>query len=223
MTTAYNTGPSPITPEQRIVLMDDVAWEAFITDCCEQLLQENKYVQVKTLGGAGDKGRDVACYTVFPPKVDTWDLFQAKAYKDPLSFSNMLADFARFLFYVFNGDYPVPSNYYICGSRDVGTALHDLLGRPDNLRKRILSDWKAKNGNFSSFKQSLTPALESFITTFDFKIIKEMKVSELLTIHSRNAKHWEVFELLPPVVPQLSVPETPATEEQVYVTEILKA
>lgn len=203
--------------------MTDVAWESFIADCCEQLRHENKYAQIKLLGGAGDKGRDIACYTVFPPKPNTWDLFQAKAYKDPLSFSNMLADFAKFLFYVFNDDYPVPSNYYICGSKDVGTALHDLLGKPDKLRNKILSDWKAKNGNFSSFKQPLTPALETFIETFDFNIIREMKVSELLTIHSRSAKHWEVFELLPPVVPQLPIPESPAIEEQVYVSEILKA
>lgn len=223
MPTAYHHGPAPITPEQRIVLMTDVAWEAFIADCCEQLRQENKYIQVKQLGGAGDKGRDIACYRVFPSKPNTWDLFQAKAYKDPLTPTNMMSDFAKFLFYVFNGDYPIPRNYYICGTRDVGTSLHDLLGNPDKFRKKVLTEWKAKSGIFTSFKQPLTPTLESFITTFDFKIIKEMKVSELLTIHSRSAKHWAVFELLPPVVPQLPIPGSPATEEQVYVSEVLKA
>jgi len=223
MPTAYHPGPTPITPEQRIVLMNDDQWEGFITDCCEQLKHEKKYVQIKRLGGAGDKGRDIACYTVFPPKPGTWDLFQAKAYKDPLKPTSMMSDFAKFLFYIFNDDYPIPRNYYISGTKDVGTTLHDLLGNPDKFRNRVLTDWKAKSGNFGSFKQPLTSSLEKFISNFDFKIIKEMKVSELLTIHSRSAKHWAVFELLPPVIPQLPIPENPATEEQVYVSEVLKA
>lgn len=223
MSTAYHPGPDPITPEQRIILMDDDAWESFITNCCEQLRHENKYSQIKRLGGAGDKGRDVACYTVFPPEPNTWDLFQAKAYKDPLNPTNMLADFAKFLFYVFNGDYPIPSNYYISGTQDVGTTLHDLLGNPDKFRTRILTDWKTKAGNFGSFKQPLTPALETFISTFDFKIIKEMKVSELLSIHARSPNHWAVFGVLPPVVPAVPVPTVPESDEQVYVSEILRA
>jgi hypothetical protein len=129
----------------------------------------------------------------------------------------------EFLFYVFNGDYPNPSNYYISGTQDVGTTLHDLLGKPEKFRDKILIDWKTKKGDFGSFKQPLTTALEAFILTFDFTVIKEMKVSELLLIHARSTKHWNVFGILPPVVPAVPVPEVPVTDEQVYVSELLKA
>lgn len=223
MNKTYHPGPSPITPEQRIILMDDTQWEAFITECCEQLLQENKYVIVKRLGGPGDKGRDVASYTVFPPTPKTWDMFQAKAYKDPLSPTNILADLAKFFYYVFSGEYPVPRNYFICGTKNVGTSLFTLLEKPDKLKEHVLENWKKKKGDFGTFKQPLTPELEKFIDAFDFSIIKEKKVSELLIIHSRSAKHWSTFGVLPAVVPSVAMPATPAKEEQVYVTEILRA
>lgn len=220
---AHHPGPSPITPEQRIILMTDDKWEEFITDCCEQLFAEKRYIQVKRLGGPGDKGRDIACYLVFPPVAGKWDLFQAKAYKNPLSPTDLLPDLSKFLFHVFNKEYPVPRYYYISGTKDVGTSLFTLLEKPHKLRERVLSNWKEKAGNFGSFKQTLTPALESFISTFDFTIIKEMKVSQLLAIHSRSTKHWAAFGILPSDVPIVDMPDSPAKEEQVFVTEILKA
>lgn len=219
----HHPGPSPITPEQRIVLMNDDEWESFITECCEQLLGEKEYVLVKRLGGPGDKGRDIACYLVFPPVADKWDLYQAKAYKNPLTPNELVPDFAKFLYNVFIGTYPRPRYYYISGTKDVGTSLFMLLEKPIELRDRVLTTWKDKSGNFGTFKQPLTAGLEAFITSFDFSIIKEMKVSQLLKIHSRTSKHWSKFGALPLDVSEVPVPDTPAKEEQVYLTEILRA
>jgi len=219
----HHPGPSPVTPEQRIVLMNADQWEDFILGCCEQLRIEGEYVQVKKMGGTGDKGRDIAGYIKFPPAVGEWDMYQAKAYQSPLNPSDLLADFAKFIFNVYDNTYSMPRHYYVCGTKDVGTTLFTMLEYPQKLREWLLERWKSKDGNFVTFKQKLTPELESFITIFDFTVIKEMKVSSLLTIHSRSSKHWSTFGVLPPVVKEVPMPETPANEEQVYVTEILRA
>jgi hypothetical protein len=124
---------------------------------------------------------------------------------------------------VFAGEYSKPRAYYISGTKNVGTQLFTLLENPDKLKERVLSDWKKKEGDFGAFKQPLTLDLEKFINAFDFSIIKEKKVSQFLTIHSRNPKHWSSFGVLPSDVPLVEVPAKPATEEQVYVTEILRA
>ena len=223
MKKTYHPGPAPVTSEQRIILMNDKQWEGFLADCCDQLLKETQYVNVKPLGGPGDKGRDIACYTVFPSKAKTWDMYQAKAYKDPITPANILPDLAKLLYYVFNGDYSAPRSYFICGTKNVGTSLFDLLKKPEKLKEYVIENWKKKKGDLGSFKQPLTPDLEKFINGFDFAIVKEKKVSELLTIHSRSAKHWSTFGGLPAVVPEVAMPVTPAKEEQSYVTEILKA
>ena len=220
---SHHPGPQPVTPEQRIVLMNADQWEDFILACCEQLRVEKKYIQVKRLGGAGDKGRDIASYVKFPPGAGEWDMYQAKAYQNSLNPSDLLADFAKFIFNVYGKTYTMPRHYYICGTKDVGTSLFTLLEHTDKLRDWILEKWMEKKGNFVTFKQPLTPALEAFIKAFNFKVIKEMKVSSLLVIHSRSSKHWQTFGVLPLVVAEVPVPGTPAKEEQSYVTEILKA
>ncbi len=220
---SHHPGPSPITPEQRIFLMNSDQWEEFILECCEQLRIENKYSQVKKLGGTGDKGRDIAAYLDFPPKADEWDMYQAKAYQSPLAPSDLLADLAKLIFNVFNNTYTMPRNYYICGTKDVGTTLFTMLEHPEKLRGWILEKWKEKDGNFITFKQKLTPQLEAFTKTFEVKIIKEMKVSSLLSIHSRSSTHWRQFGVFPLVVDELPMPDKPTKEEQVYVAEILRA
>lgn len=73
---AYHPGPVEPTPQQRLLLMDDVQWESFIERCARQLEKEGQYAQVLKLGGANDKGRDICGYTVHPPASDTWDLYQ---------------------------------------------------------------------------------------------------------------------------------------------------
>ena len=53
---AYHPGPVEPTPQQRLLLMDDVQWESFIERCARQLEKEGQYAQVLKLGGANDKG-----------------------------------------------------------------------------------------------------------------------------------------------------------------------
>lgn len=223
MNTTFHPGPPPITPEQRVVLMSDDAWESFITGCCEQLRTEGTYTQVKHLGSTGDKGRDVAGYLQFPPVDGMWDLYQAKAYANALSPSNLLPDLAKFIFNVYNRTYTLPRYYIISGKKDVGTKLYTMLEKPDSLRQWLLEQWKEKGGDFGSFKQDLTPQLENFINDFDYKIIKEIKVYDLLTIHSRSPKHWSEFGILPQRGPDPAVPPTPTADEQTYIHEILLA
>ena len=52
--------------------MKDDSWESFIEESVRQLGKENNYYQVLRLGGAGDKGRDVASYTLKEPAAGTW-------------------------------------------------------------------------------------------------------------------------------------------------------
>lgn len=223
MTQSFHPGPPPVTPEQRVVLMSDDEWETFITDCCEQLRQENIYIQVKRLGGPGDKGRDVAGYLQFPPVAGRWDLYQAKAYATALAPGDLLPDLAKFIFNIYSGTYPLPRTYYICGKRDVGTKLFTMLEKPDELCDWLLEQWNDRAGDFGSFKQPLTTTLDAFIKSFDFQVIKEIKVADLLAIHARSLKHWPVFGTLPSRGADLMVPPTPTKDEQNYVREILRA
>lgn len=218
----YHVGPREVTPEERLYLLNEDQWEGFIEDCARQLMDEGGYVHVQLLGGAGDKGRDVCGYTSKIHAERTWDLYQGKFYKDTLSPSQFLPDIAKFIYYVFNGDYTLPRNYFICALK-VGTSLFDLVNKPEEMREYVLKKWKEK-GSFSSFKVSLNEELISFIEDFPFDIFSVKTPKDLLTVHARNnIEHWKKFGVLAQRGANPIVPEKPNEIEGIYINELIKA
>jgi len=216
----YHPGPEQPTPEQRLLLLNDEKWEAFIEQCARQLKAEGEYVQVVRLGGAGDKGRDVCGYLQQLPTESTWDLYQGKYYTGTLAPSSFAPELAKFLWCIFTGAYTCPRNYYICALR-VGPALHDYTLNPDRFKAWILAEWKDKSGNFGTFKQAMTPELDAFVNSFPFDVIKVKTTADLLEVHSRSDKHWEMFGVLPARQPNPVVPENPEADEHQYVKALL--
>lgn len=216
----FQPGPTDPTPEQRLFLMNDEDWEVFIEECARQLMSEGQYEQVHRLGGAGDRGRDVCGYTQSQPEIDTWDLYQAKHYAGTLSPSEFAPELAKFLFSVHSGAYSRPRAYFICPLR-IGVSLLDLVLNPEQMRLRILEEWKKKDGQCGSYKQPLTPELEGFIETFPFDIIKAKTPADLLEVHQRTASHWSRFGILGRRGPNPVVPDAPDAAEQIYVAALL--
>jgi hypothetical protein len=166
------------------------------------------------MGGAGDKGRDVCGYSESLPEEGTWDLYQAKYYSDTLSPSSFAPEIAKFLSCVFAKDYTRPRNYFICALK-VGPALHDLVLNPEKFKAWMLAKWK--KGDFGA----LAPELESYISDFPFDIIRVRTSADLLDIHSRSDRHWEVFGVLAPRGPNPDVPDSPEADEHRYVRALL--
>ncbi|MEZ9747803.1 ABC-three component system protein [Vibrio splendidus] len=216
----YHVGPREVTPEERLYLLNEDQWEGFIEDCARQLMDESSYVHVQLLGGAGDKGRDVCGYTCNSHAKGTWDLYQGKFYKDTLSPSQFLPDVAKFIYYVFNGDYTLPRSYFICALK-VGTSLFDLVNNPENMREYVLDKWTEK-GSFPSFRIALTEELISYIKKFPFEVFAVKTPKDLLTIHARNGKkHWEKFGILAQRGANPIVPKVPNKIEGVYIDELV--
>lgn len=218
----YHPGPAQPTAEQRLFFMSDSDWEAFIEQCARQLKIEGLYKQIIRLGGAGDKGRDVCGYSENEPTEGTWDLYQAKHYEGTLSPSIFAGELAKFLFQVQSNSYSRPRNYFICALR-VGPKLYDFVLNPSDFKLWMLNEWKEKKGEFGSFKQALTPELESFVECFPFDIIKVKTTADLLEIHSRSDKHWERFGVLDARGPNPDMPDSPTAEEHKYVSALLAA
>lgn len=77
-------GP-PVSPMVRLRTYSPDEWEVFIREWVTAL--KTDYVQIKHLGGPGDKGVDIAAFKTDRQYEGAWDCYQAKHYKDPLSFS----------------------------------------------------------------------------------------------------------------------------------------
>lgn len=217
----YNQGPPDPSPEERLFMLNEDSWEDFIYDCVDQLKSEKKYIKVQKLGGAGDKGRDICGYTEELPTEKSWDLYQAKYYKQSFSPSLFISDIAKFIYFVFNEDFTLPKNYFVC-PLILGTSLFDLLQNPQKMKDWFIEELKKKKGEFSSYKLSVNSEILDFINQFDFSVFKPLNTSELLNIHSRNTqKHWNVFRVLAHRQPNPDVPNSICKKEQIYVNELL--
>lgn len=217
----YHSGPASPTPQQRLLLMDDVQWEAFIERCARQLEKEGEYSQVIRLGGANDKGRDVCGYRSFPPSEDSWDLYQAKYYGSTLTPSEIIGEVAKFLSHVLDGAYSRPRRYYLCALK-VGATLQDYLLNPDGMREWVMGEWERKNGDFGPFKRPWDVAIQTFLMEFPFEIFSRRTPDELLEIHARNvSEHWEHFGVLHTREPNPETPATPDPMEERYLQALL--
>lgn len=210
----FHPGPAQPSPEQRLLLLNDTKWESFIEQCARQLMAEGHYSQIIPMGGAGDKGRDVCGYSEQLPTKETWDLYQAKYYADTLSPSSFAPELAKFLSFVFAKDYTQPRNYFICALK-IGPSLHDLVLNPEAFKAWTLLHWKEASYG------ALTPELKKFIDDFPFGIFRVKTSADLLEIHSRSNKHWEVFGVLPHRKPNPDVPESLHSDEHRYVRALL--
>jgi hypothetical protein len=214
-----------LPPSVQVQHFDAGKWEQFIETCCNVNMEpDRKYIRVKRLGGAGDAGRDVEARLVEALLPDQWDLFQAKHYKNPLAPTDIFPELAKFFRHLTLKTYPQPRNYFICSPQNAGPDLHDLLEKPDDLRQRLLADWAAEKTGLKGQGKWLTPEVRATVLQFDFGRIREVLLRRLLQWHASDQKaHFDQFGIEPERGEDPDVPSLPTDDEQVYVSELVKA
>ncbi|KIF80055.1 ABC-three component system protein [Noviherbaspirillum autotrophicum] len=214
-----------VPPSVFLHTVSDKEWEEFIAAACRQrTLGTAKYISVKVLGNAGDKGRDVEARLQAALIADGWDLYQAKHYEHRLTPGNAYPEFVKFFGHLLAGSFPVPRKYYFCAPKNVGPELHDLLANPDNLRTGLLRAWKGGTHGLKEHAAKLTPAMEAFINAFDFRRFEECQVVELLDWHAQDSiAHCALFGIEPERGDDPTVPAQAQPYEMTYVEELVRA
>lgn len=214
-----------VPPSVFLHTISDKEWEEFIAAACRQRTIGNaKYVSVKVLGNAGDKGRDVEARLQPELVADGWDLYQAKHYEKRLTPGNAYPELVKFFGHLLAKSFPTPRKYYFCAPKNVGPELHDLLASPSNLRSGLLSAWKAGTHGLKDHAIKLTPAMESLINAFDFKRFEECQVVDLLAWHAEDVNaHCKLFGIEPERGDDPAVPAQAQEHELTYVSELVRA
>jgi hypothetical protein len=214
-----------LPPSAQILHFSPDQWEQFIEAACvlRPLDGGTKYAFVKKLGGAGDGGRDIEARMVATLEANQWDLYQAKHYEAGLTPSNVFPELAKFFMHLLAGTYPQPRLYYLCAPKGVGNDLHDLLAKPSLLKQRFVSDWKAGKTGFKGRVDELTDDLLAFIQGFDFGLIRECQLRDLLQWHELDRRaHFELFGIESERGDDPGAPSLPSVDEQTYVEELVR-
>jgi hypothetical protein len=108
------------------------------------------------MGGAGDRGADVAACLTLQGTAGEWHCYQCKHYVKPLgqadAFPEMVKSFAAKIL----GTYELPTRYVFVAPR-IGTTLDRLLLNPPQLKNEFFTPWDDADSNASSTATSPTP------------------------------------------------------------------
>lgn len=215
-----------ILPQRIIQLYDDKEWEQYTEECTHSLKKE--YHSVSRASGAGDQGIDIAAFKTDKGFAGGWDNYQCKHYKNALYPTDVWLELGKLCYYTFIKEYSVPENYYFVAPLGIGTALSKLLrgGKPDELRKQLIKAWKkqCENAITSTKKVPLTGGLKAYVEAFDFSIVKDKTVLQMLEIHRKTPYYHHRFGGGLPLRPANEVPPDDHAEiEAVYIQKLLDA
>ena len=213
-----------LPPSAQVQHFNEDEWEDFIDEACRYKPHSDgdQYVYIKRLGGAGDGGRDIEARFVETHEEGRWDLYQAKHYAAGITPSVFFPELAKFFRNLEAGVYTRPRRYFLCAPKNAGNDLHNLFADPIKFRNVFLNAWKTENTGLKEKKFQLTAEIEKLVQTFDFSIIRECLLRDLLDWHSANKKlHHELFGIESERGNDPLAPSTPSDGEQAYINELL--
>ncbi len=179
--TVINSEGDTRVPYERIKSYDDKEYELFIREWVTTL--KGKY-QVRGFGGAGDKGRDV----IARDDQGKYYYYQCKHYQSPLTPSVIIPEFGKLVYYTFSREIPVPVEYYILASHDIGPALSDMIDHPSTINQALLDKWDSScKSKIRTGEVALTAELKQYISNFDFSIVKTKTMLEVVNDHKNTA------------------------------------
>lgn len=214
-----------------LVRLKTISAEEFENIVCEwavsYLSTFESYKNVAQLGGSKDSGRDLVAYT--DDTLQTFDIFQCKRYKDPLTPSQYMVEFGKLCYYTMIGKYKKPRKYFIVASNGIGQDLRELVENPSKINTALINGWNkycAPEKKITAEGVQLTPALQKYITDYDFSIVSEISPPTLLEQFSKTSWYKYHFGGGLRKRPTVTVPsdDLPADEAKMeYVTQLLKA
>jgi hypothetical protein len=206
--------------------MEEDEWEAFILEWVDSLRQQQTYTEVHRAAGGGDMGRDIIGFKGTIGPTTPWDNYQCKHYNRPLSIADVIAELGKLFYYIAQGNFPPPDQYFFIAPRGPSTDLLNCL-QAGNLKEKLIARWdtECRNKITSTHPVDLTPAIKAVIDAFDIANIIVVPPTQIIEAHQKTRYH--IFRFgggLPRRT--LPIPKPPTEcepQETLYVKKLLDA
>lgn len=166
-------------------------WEEFIREWATAV--EESYDQIKRLGGAGDKGADIAAFKTCRGFEGPWDCFQAKHYKAPLSFSDAAPEILKVFASVVEGAYTLPDSYQFLAPRGLSTHFNSLVSKPTELQEKFVKRLVAGDTLVKGSNEATVDAVRALAERTDFAMFKSVELLDALDTHAKTRWHAARF------------------------------
>lgn len=167
MVEVVNPSSLLLDPEMMLrCIRDDDKFEAMIRDW-QSVQIGKKYTRVEKLGGANDKGRDIACTGL----TGELYIYQCKNYHRLLKLSDILPEIGKVCYYCYRGDYQIPKEYWFMSPMGLVNTVADLIHKPQELKSALKTHWpKMCQSKICAETIMLTPQLSTFIGAMNFAL-----------------------------------------------------
>lgn len=210
-----------LSAKQIIYFYSADEWEQFTQEWAHFMAP--RFVRVLRMGGANDRGVDVAAFKTAHGFEGAWDCFQCKHYGASLTKGDAWPEVAKIFTGVIDGVFTLPDSYTFIAPREDGPELRRLLARPTEARKSFVAEL-AK----ATWAKDLAPAAKEELAAYaegvDFKFISVCSMLDLLEEFRPSPNYARRFGGgLPPRSVDVETPAVPKREEARYLEQLLQA
>ncbi|AGT95640.1 hypothetical protein O5Y_29115 (plasmid) [Rhodococcus erythropolis CCM2595] len=215
-------GAPVLTPKQYLITYSDEEWENFTIEWVRELREP--YALVTRMGGAGDRGADVAACLSQHGTAGEWHCFQCKHYEKALLPSDAWPEMVKIFAAKVQGIYELPTRYIFVAPK-MGPSLTRYLANSSTLKAEFLKAWKKSDSKLGvGLSAADYAAVEALANVTDFSMFEARDIDEIIELHKKTPHHARRFPTPLKTRPAVEAPPTAQqSKESVYVQKLLAA
>ncbi len=195
-------------------------WEDFTAEWVHAL--EYPYVRVQRMGGAGDKGADIAACLTLEGTEGEWHCYQCKHYSAALRPSDAWPEMVKIFLAKVRGDYELPTLYVFVAPK-IGITLERLFLKPKAMKAKFFEEWNKERSTLGTdLSAEERAAVEELAQDTEFSMFQPAAMKWILEMHSKTPDHVRRFPQQLPARPDVEQPPAEqAANEAVFVRKLL--
>jgi hypothetical protein len=215
-------GAPVLTPRQYLHFYSDKEWEEFTVEWVRAL--GHPYLLVTRMGGAGDRGADVAACLTAQGTNGEWHCYQCKHYEDALRPAEAWIEIVKIFAAKVQRAYELPTRYVFVAPK-ISPYLTRYLANPATLKAEFFKAWEKEDTKLGTdLDTDDRAAVETLARKTDFSMFEAPDLEWIINLHSTTPQHARRFPA--PLKPRPAVMQPPheeGTQEALYVRKLLTA
>ena len=209
-----------LTPKQYLWFYSPDEWEEFVREWAALLAPS--YLYVKRLGGANDRGIDIAGLLTEFGLEGEWDCYQCKHYDRPLEPGDARSEILKIFCGVIDQAYVMPRMYRFVAPRGCGPTLTRLLSTPSKFQADFLANLDPSKSLCKECDNETIETVRKLADRTDFTIFGCEDIDDIISVHLKGPNYLVRFGGQLPSRPRPDdPPDAPASHETRYVAQLI--
>ncbi|MFJ6380391.1 ABC-three component system protein [Kitasatospora sp. NPDC092039] len=184
--------PPHMTPKQILMSQSAEQWEEFVREWL-LALKGTGYIDVVGMGGANDRGADVAAFLTQRKTDGPWHCFQCKRYERSLTPAIAYPEMLKILAAVAVGRYREFPERYVFVAPRIGASLVQLLAKPGELKDEFLRAVAPGSRLSAEYDDDTLAAALDLAQVTDFSCFEAANLDKILEQHAEGPYHAQRF------------------------------